>query len=132
MRCIRSLFGLWLIAALAVGCGAGGGNTSSPPPPQAATPSFSIGTGTYTTLQSVAISDSTAGANIHYTTDGSAPTDASDLYEAPIPVATNTTIKALATESGYTDSSVASATYIINLPAAPPIAAVTDIHQGFI
>jgi len=132
MRCIRSLFGLWLIAALAVGCGAGGGNTSSPPPPQAATPSFSIGTGTYTTLQSVAISDSTAGANIHYTTDGSAPTDASDLYEAPIPVATNTTIKALATESGYTDSSAASASYTIDLPAAPPIAAVTDIHQGFI
>jgi len=83
-------------------------------------------------MQSVAISDSTAGATIHYTTDGSIPTDASNLYAAPIPVATNTAIKALATESGYTDSGIASATYSINLPAAPPIAAINDIHQGFI
>jgi glycosidase len=54
------------------------------------------------------------------------------VYAAPVPVATNSTIKALAAVSGYTDSSVASASYTINLPAAPPIAAVTDIHKGFI
>src|SRR5271166_3727614 len=107
MRCVKPLFGLWLTAVLAVGCGGGRGSSSPPPPPpqQAATPSFSVGTGTYTTLQSVAISDITAGAAIHYTTDGSVPTDSSELYAAPIPVATNTAIKALATESGYTDSS---------------------------
>jgi hypothetical protein len=112
-------------------CG-GGGSTSSLPAPQVAMPSFSVGAGTYTTLQSVAISDSTAGATIHYTTGGSVPTASSILYTAPILVATNTTIRALAADSGYTDSSVASATYIIHLPAAPPIAAVTDIHQGLI
>ena len=123
---------LCLVAVLLTACGGSGGSASSSPVPQVATPSFSVSAGIYTTLQSVAISDSTAGATIHYTTDSSVPTASSTLYAAPIPVATNTTIKALATDSGYTDSSVASATYSINLPAAPPIAAVTDIHQGFI
>jgi len=132
MRCDKSPYVLCLVAVFAAGCGGGGSSSLPPPAPQAATPSFSVGSGTYTTLQSVAISDSTAGANIRYTTDGSAPTSASTLYAAPIPVATNTTIRALAAASGYTNSSVASATYSINLPAAPPIAAIDDIHQGFI
>jgi glycosidase len=100
--------------------------------PQAATPAFSVSAGTYKTLQSVAIADSTSGATIYYTTDGTAPTTASTEYAAPIPVAATTTLSALAVANGYTNSNVDSATYNINLPAAPPIAAIADIHQGFI
>ena len=112
MHCDKTPFVLCLVTVMLTACG-GGGSTSSLPAPQVAMPSFSVGAGTYTTLQSVAISDSTAGATIHYTTGGSVPTASSILYTAPILVATNTTIRALAADSGYTDSSVASATYII-------------------
>jgi glycosidase len=126
-----SLSALLLHAFLLIGCGGGGtaGQTSSP---QAATPVLSVGAGTYTALQRVAIAESTAGANIYYTTDGSTPTAASTVYTAPIPVAVTTTIKAFAVASGYTGSNVAQATYTIQFPPAPAIGAVTDIHQGFI
>ena len=120
------------VAALLAGCGGGGSSTPPVTIPQAATPAFSVNAGTYTALQSVAITDSTAGATIYYTTNGAAPTTSSAAYSAPIPVATSTTIEALAVASGYTNSSVASVTYTIKLPAAPAIAPITDIHQGFI
>ena len=100
--------------------------------PQAAAPAFSVNAGTYTTLQSVAITDSTPGATIYYTTDGSTPTAQSVTYTAPIPVATSVTLQAIAVASGYTNSGDTSATYTIDFPAAPPLPAVTDIHQGFI
>lgn len=122
-----------VVAALLAGCGGGGsGSGTSPVTPQAATPAFSVSTGAYTTLQSVAITDSTAGATIYFTTDGTTPTIAASAYSAPIPVAANTTIETITVASGYTNSSVASATYTINFPAAPAIVPITDIHQGFI
>ncbi len=121
------------VALLLAGCGGGGGSATPPvTTPQAAAPSLSVSAGTYAALQSVAITDSTGGATIYYTTNGTAPTTASATYKAPIPVATTTTIEALAVASGYTNSSVTSATYTINFPAAPAITPITDIHQGFI
>jgi glycosidase len=122
---------IYAAAALLVSCGSGG---SAPPAatPQSATPAFSVSAGTYTALQSVAITDSTSGATIHYTTDGTTPTAASAAYAAPISVAASTTIGAIAVATGYTNSNVASATYTIHLPAAPVIAPIADIHQGFI
>jgi len=101
------------VVALLAGCGSGGSGNSAPPVtmPQAATPVLSVSAGTYTALQSVAITDSTSGAAIYYTTNGAAPTTSSAAYSAPIPISTTTTIEALAVASGYTNSSVSSATY---------------------
>src|SRR5262249_24392960 len=83
-----------------------------------AAPTFSPAAGTYTSAQTVTISTTTSGASIRYTTDGSAPTEtAGTLYTNPIPIATTTTIKAIAFESGMTDSRVASTTYAIAAPA---------------
>src|SRR5437588_732817 len=59
----------------------------------AATPTFSPAAGTYTTAQSVTSSDTTAGATIYYTTDGSTPTTHTTNYTAPLhdalPICTN-------------------------------------------
>jgi hypothetical protein len=86
--------------------------------PAAATPTFSLAAGTYTTAQTVTISDATSGATIYYTTDGTTPTTASTQYTTPITVSTTQTIKAIAVASGYTQSAVGSASYTITLPAA--------------
>ncbi|MHB9130243.1 MAG: chitobiase/beta-hexosaminidase C-terminal domain-containing protein [Armatimonadota bacterium] len=79
-----------------------------------ATPTFSLGTGTYTTAQTVTISCTTPEAAIRFTTDGTDPTSSSALYSTALNIATTTTLKARAFKSGYTDSAVASATYTIS------------------
>jgi len=86
--------------------------------PTAATPTFTPSGGIFTTTQSVTINDTTSGASIYYTTDGSMPTTSSTKYTAAISVGSTTTINAIATASGYNNSSVASATFTIHLQSA--------------
>jgi hypothetical protein len=87
---------------------------------QTPAPTFSVAGGTYSTAQSVALTD--AGATIYYTIDGSTPTTGSTVYSTPISVDSGTvTIKAIAQASGQTASSVASATYTIQSSSTPTI-----------
>jgi sugar lactone lactonase YvrE len=62
-------------------------------------PTFSPVSATYSTAQTVTISDSAPGATIYYTTDGSTPTTASSVYSVPISVSSSETLKAIALES---------------------------------
>ena len=82
----------------------------------AAVPVFSPKAGTYTSAQSVTATDATAGAAIYYTTDGSTPTTSSNLYGGAITISSTETLKAIAVASGYSNSTVATATYIIAAP----------------
>jgi hypothetical protein len=86
-------------------------------PPTAATPTFNVADGTYTSAQTVSIADTTPDAVIYYTLDGSTPTTSSTIYSGPISVSSSETINAIAMATGYTTSAVATATYVINLPA---------------
>jgi hypothetical protein len=79
----------------------------------AATPTFTPVGETYTKAQSVTIADTTTGATIYYTLDGTTPTNASTRYLGPISVKSTETIKAVAYASDYSASAVASATYTI-------------------
>src|SRR6185369_10469821 len=88
----------------------------------AATPTFSPAPGTYSSGQSVQLQDTTTGATIYYTLDGSTPTTSSTVYTTAITVNTTTTIKAMAAASGFANSTVATGTYTIGTP--PTIAFV--------
>ncbi|HEY0795306.1 MAG TPA: chitobiase/beta-hexosaminidase C-terminal domain-containing protein [Acidisarcina sp.] len=85
---------------------------------QLSAPTFTPAAGTYTTAQSVALSDVTPAAAIYYTTDGSTPTTASKLYSGQILVASNETLTAIAVLNGYTTSAPVAAAYVINGSAA--------------
>jgi alpha-galactosidase len=97
-----------------------------------AAPIFTPPAGTYVGPQQIAISDAVSGATIYYTTDGSIPTTNSPVYASPIPVAANVTINAYATDSGYADSTVASAAYVINLPtvATPTFTPISGTYTS--
>jgi hypothetical protein len=84
---------------------------------QAATPTFSPPPGTYTSAQLVTISDATPGATIFFTTDGTDPVatagGSTQQFGAPIKVAANMTVKAIATAPGFVASQVATGIYQI-------------------
>src|SRR5262249_27355637 len=78
-----------------------------------ATPTFNPAAGAYT--QPVAISTTTSGAAIRYTTDGSTPSETiGTIYSAPITLTASTPIRAIAYEAGFTDSAIASASYTVS------------------
>ncbi|MEU6849634.1 chitobiase/beta-hexosaminidase C-terminal domain-containing protein [Actinacidiphila alni] len=83
-----------------------------------ATPSFSPAGGTFSSAQTVTISDATSGASIRYTLDGSTPTASSTLYSAPLTISSSTTVKAIGIKSGSTNSAVATASYTIGTTQA--------------
>lgn len=92
---------------------------------QVSAPLFSPAAGGYLNTVSVTISSTTAGATIHYTTDGSDPTTsgtavsgASPVTGVVVPANTVETIKAYATAPASLASAVSSAVYgTINNPA---------------
>ena len=87
----------------------------------AAAPNLSPAPGTYTAAQSVQLSDTTAGATIYYTTDGTTPTHSSTVYTVPITVTATTTINSIASATGLADSGVSSGTFTINTNATTSI-----------
>jgi hypothetical protein len=111
------------------------------PDPTVATPTFAPNPGTYNTTKSVTLSDTTSGATIYYTVDGSTPTIASTQYTGAIPVTADTTIKAIAVAQGYLTSYAANGAYTLQavVPTlspnggyytAPQSVALSDITPG--
>ena len=132
---VLSLLGLSLLLA---GCSSGytaPSGTPQPTPapaptPTAATPIFSVAAGTYTSAQTVSISDTTSGAIIYYTTNGSAPTASSTQYSAPVTVSGTETLSAAAAAPGYALSAVESASYTIAAPSPPPQTPSGTVRHG--
>jgi len=75
--------------------------------------SFLPAGGTYLAAQQASISDTDASAKVYYTTDGSAPSASSKLYESAIPVSVSETLKAIAIDPSLQNSNVGTAAYVI-------------------
>jgi outer membrane protein OmpA-like peptidoglycan-associated protein len=95
---------------------------AKPPPSPAGAPTFSPEPGSFTATQRVTLSSPTPGAVIHYTTDGSAPTDASPVYKGPITVDKDTTVKAIAVAPDAPASKAVSGEYAVKQPETPRVA----------
>jgi hypothetical protein len=86
---------------------------------QAVPPAFSPAAGTFTAVQNVTLSSATSDAVIYYTTDGSTPTAASNVYSGPIPVGASETVSAIAISPTMGTSMIETAAYVIQI-AVPP------------
>jgi hypothetical protein len=100
---------------------------------QVATPVFKTAPGTYTSSQTVTITDSTPGATIYYVFNTS-PFGQWTVYTGPITLDTEGMFSfyAYATATGYQQSAQATATYTLNLPPAtvPVITPGTGSYAG--
>ena len=83
-------------------------------------PEFTPAQGTYSETQNVSFNCNTESATIYYTTDGTTPTTSCAVYNGPITVSKNTTIKAIACCEGMANSAVSTATYTITKTVAKP------------
>ncbi len=119
-----SFFFILLSLFSLAGCGSGGNGGGGGNLPVLTAPTLNPLPGTFTTAQAVTLTES--GATIYYTTDGTTPTTASSVYSAAIPVKVDTTVKAIAVASGYSNSNVASGTYLI---AGPTVNVTLTTHD---
>ncbi|MGD0786423.1 MAG: family 16 glycosylhydrolase [Terracidiphilus sp.] len=120
---VAMLAAIVLSGALLCGCG-GGGNAST---------GGSGGSGGQTTTPTqapvittsaaqngaviVSLASATSGASIYFTLDGSTPTTSSQQYQAPILIASNLTVSAMAAATGDTNSSVTTQSFTPNIPS---------------
>jgi beta-glucanase (GH16 family) len=115
-----SFLGVLLLGFLPAGCGGsssgsgGGAGGANPPPAVVATPAFTSAPAQNGAVI-VSLADSTAGAAIYYTTDGSTPSPAAQQYVAPFLVASNQRVQAIGVLSGDTNSAVASQSFAPNI-----------------
>jgi serine/threonine-protein kinase len=105
----------WFVAAaviiLGIGIWVATGFTGSKPATEP--PVFTLAGGTYPEAHAVGITDPTPNADIHYTVDGSQPSESSPIYALPIwPLPSGATVRAMATTEGHAPSPVVSSTYV--------------------
>ncbi|MDY0150666.1 MAG: choice-of-anchor J domain-containing protein [Candidatus Cloacimonas sp.] len=100
-------------------------------PAQVSTPEISVHSGTYFSPQTVQISCSTPNAQIRYSLDGTIPTASSTLYSSSITISESLTLNAKAFLSGWLESSVAAASYVIAEVMYPPtdLSATVTAHN---
>lgn len=94
-------------------------NTPTPGQPNGSTfqgfvgdTAFSVDRGFFTAAFDVAITSPTIGADIYYTTDGSAPSAThGTLYTGPVTISTTTVLRAVATMPGFSSSNIDTQSY---------------------
>jgi len=91
-------------------------------------PTYDPPAGSYEEALDVVMQCDLAGSTIHYTLDGSTPTDQSPQYSDPIHLTQNTTIKAIAVKADWIASGIATAEYQISSDISDEVQ--TPVHTG--
>ncbi len=90
-----------------------------------ATPqAFPIG-GLYASPMTLTLASETADATIHYTTDGSEPTESSPIYNGAIFISASQVIRAKAFKNGANASEIVTNSYLINTNHTFPIVSIS-------
>ena len=90
-------------------------------------PTITTEAGSYRGAQQVAMEAGDADTTIHYTTDGSIPTESSPVYTGPITVEKTTAVRARAFKEGLLGSKTDSKTFLIDIPhTLPVVSLITD------
>jgi serine/threonine-protein kinase len=126
---------VWAAALSVVGLGICAGVWFWKFMPATAVPVLTPAEGAYTEALPVTISDATPNATIHYTVDGSTPTEASPVYMQPISgLASGSKIRAMATAMFQTPSAETSGVYTWTeaprLAAKPPEPSAYDLGKS--
>lgn len=99
---------------------------------------FSVDRGIFDTAFDLAITTTTGGSEIRYTTDGTQPSENSgQIYTGPIPISTTTIVRAIAHKTGFRSTNIDTQSYIFpeavygpqfvdSLTAVPTISLVTQ------
>jgi CotH kinase protein/Lamin Tail Domain/Chitobiase/beta-hexosaminidase C-terminal domain len=97
---------------------------------------FSRAGGTFTAPFLLALTNTTPGAVIHYTLDGSTPTDGSTVYTGPIAVTTSVQVRARAFAPGLAPGAPHSETYLLiasdlaSFQSALPVVVIYNYGAG--
>ena len=94
-------------------------------------PSFSLETGLYQTSESLILSHPLSDVSIHYTTDGSLPSNLEAIYDAQITIDEGKVIRAIAYKDGYAPSHVGNKAYTIGLEPILPVLHITTDPDNF-
>jgi tetratricopeptide (TPR) repeat protein len=112
---------VWAAAVIVAGLGIWAAVKYMTTLPATAVPVLTPGGGTYPRALSVVITDATPNAVIHFTNDGSPPTEASPVYLLPIAsLPSGAVVRAMATSEGHSPSSDVTGVYIWSTAPKPP------------
>lgn len=106
--------------------------TLTPATTTTATPVISPTSGTITGATTISIADTTPSSSIFYTTDGSTPTPSSTHYTGTFSISATTTVKAIATASGMTNSAVASNIYTLSTGSISQLKLLTKSGVNYV
>jgi hypothetical protein len=110
--------------------GISAGANTTPTPPIAAAPSFSPGAGSFSIPQSITLSSTTPSAAMFFTLDGTTPTTSSTRYTGAFTISSTTTLKAIATALGFTQSVVTTGVYTITSPSGISFSPAAGTYTG--
>lgn len=99
--------------------------------PTAKTPTIFPNGGTYQGSVQITLADTTTGADLHYTLDGTDPSTSSTLYSTPFVLTTTSTLKARAYATGYNASAISQASFTITPYPHPQLGRIT-LNSGTI